>query len=83
MTAVLHRVYRGAAGLVLLFGVAQLALWASRVSPATFPLPSVVLGSAAETFTDMMDTARSARLELLIVILIVAELIIGAATLFR
>ena len=42
-----------------------------------------VLGSAAETFTDMMDTARSARLELLIVILIVAELIIAAVTLIR
>jgi uncharacterized Rmd1/YagE family protein len=42
-----------------------------------------VLSSAAQTFTDMMDTARSARLELLIVILIVAELIIGAVTLFR
>jgi uncharacterized Rmd1/YagE family protein len=42
-----------------------------------------VLGSAAETFTDMMDTARSARLELLIVLLIVAELIIAAVTLFR
>jgi uncharacterized Rmd1/YagE family protein len=42
-----------------------------------------VLGSAAQTFTDMMDTARSARLELLIVILIVAELVIGAVALFR
>jgi required for meiotic nuclear division protein 1 len=42
-----------------------------------------VLASAAETFTDMMDTARSARLELLIVVLIVAELIIAATTLFR
>jgi uncharacterized Rmd1/YagE family protein len=42
-----------------------------------------VVGSAAETFTDLIDTARSARLELLIVILILAELIIGAATLFR
>lgn len=42
-----------------------------------------VVGSAAETFTDMMDTARSARLELLIVILILAELLIGAAALFR
>jgi uncharacterized Rmd1/YagE family protein len=41
------------------------------------------LASAAETFTDLMDTARSARLELLIVILIVAELAIAAATLFR
>jgi len=42
-----------------------------------------VIGSAAETFTDLMDTARSARLELLIVLLIVAELIIGAVTLVR
>src|SRR5580692_8604683 len=53
MPAVLHRAYRGrsvflgSAGLVLLFGAAQLALWAGRVSPATFPLPSAVLGSAA------------------------------------
>jgi hypothetical protein len=31
----------------------------------------------------VMDTARSARLELLIVLLIVAELIIGAVPLFR
>jgi len=31
----------------------------------------------------MMDTARSARLELLIVILIVAELIIAAVTMFH
>jgi required for meiotic nuclear division protein 1 len=42
-----------------------------------------VLSSAAQTFTDMMDTARSARLELLIVILIVAELVIAAVALFR
>jgi uncharacterized Rmd1/YagE family protein len=42
-----------------------------------------VLGSVAETFMDMMDTARSARLELLIVILIVAELIIAAVTMLR
>lgn len=42
-----------------------------------------VLASAAETFTDMMDTQRSARLEFLIVILILAELILGAATLLR
>jgi uncharacterized Rmd1/YagE family protein len=42
-----------------------------------------VIVSAAETFTDLMDTARSARLELLIVLLIVAELIIGAITLIR
>jgi uncharacterized Rmd1/YagE family protein len=42
-----------------------------------------VVGSAAQTFTDMMDTARSTRLELLIVILIFAELIIAAVALFR
>ena len=42
-----------------------------------------VVGSAAETFTDLIDTARSARLELLIVILILAELVIGAVTMFR
>ena len=42
-----------------------------------------VISTAAQTFTDMMDTARSARLELLIVILILAELVIAAATLFR
>lgn len=42
-----------------------------------------VLASAAETFTDMMDTQRSARLEFLIVILIVAELVLGAATLWH
>jgi NitT/TauT family transport system permease protein len=48
MPTVLHRAYRGAAGLVLLFGVAQLAVWASGVKPATFPLPSAVLSSAAD-----------------------------------
>ncbi len=42
-----------------------------------------VVGSAAETFTDMMDTARSARLELLIVILILVEIVIAAVALFR
>ena len=42
-----------------------------------------VLASVAETFTDMMDTARSARLELLIVLLIIAEIIIAAVTMFR
>lgn len=42
-----------------------------------------VISTAAQTFTDMMDTARSARLELLVVVLILAELVITAATLFR
>ena len=41
------RGYRGAAGLVAAFGAAQLALWAGRVGPATFPLPSAVLDAAA------------------------------------
>ncbi len=48
MPAVLRRFYLGAAGLVLLFGAAQLALWAGRVDPGTFPLPSAVLASAAD-----------------------------------
>lgn len=42
-----------------------------------------VVSAAAETFTDMIDTQRSARLEFLIVFLILAELIIAAVTLFR
>jgi required for meiotic nuclear division protein 1 len=42
-----------------------------------------VIGTVAETFTDMIDTARSARLEILIVILILAELVIGIVALFR
>jgi NitT/TauT family transport system permease protein len=48
MPAALRRFYLGAAGLILLFGAAQLALWAGRVDPATFPLPSTVLSSAAD-----------------------------------
>lgn len=42
-----------------------------------------VIANAAQTFTDMIDTARSTRLELLIVILILAELVITAITLLR
>ncbi|HWA30625.1 MAG TPA: RMD1 family protein [Rhizomicrobium sp.] len=42
-----------------------------------------VVANAAETFTDLVDTQRSARLELLIVILILAELIIAAGSLFH
>ena len=42
-----------------------------------------VVGSAAETFTDIIDTARSTRLEILIVLLIFAELVIAAAALWR
>jgi len=46
-SAGLRRGYRGAAGLLVLLGAAQLALWAARVSPQVFPLPSAVLSSAA------------------------------------
>jgi uncharacterized Rmd1/YagE family protein len=42
-----------------------------------------VVASAAQTFTDLIDTARSTRLEIFIVILIFAELIIAAVALFR
>ena len=42
-----------------------------------------VVASAAQTFTDMMDTARSMRLEVLIVMLILAELIIAGVTLLK
>lgn len=42
-----------------------------------------VIASAAETFTDMMDTARSTRLEILIVVLILAELIIAVIALVK
>lgn len=41
-----------------------------------------VVASAAETFTDMIDTARSTRLEILIVVLICAELAVTVITLF-
>ena len=42
-----------------------------------------VVASAAQTFTDMMDTARSTRLEILIVVLILAELIIAGIALIK
>jgi NitT/TauT family transport system permease protein len=42
--AVLRRTALGAAGLAVLFGVAQLAVWLSGASRLTFPLPSMVLG---------------------------------------
>ena len=46
-----RRGYRGAAGLLLVLGAAQLALWAAQVSPTAFPLPSAVLDSAAHLGT--------------------------------
>lgn len=42
--AVFRRGALGAAGLVVLFGVAQLAVWLSGANRLTFPLPSTVLG---------------------------------------
>jgi uncharacterized Rmd1/YagE family protein len=42
-----------------------------------------VIAAAAETFTDLIDTARSTRLEILIVLLILAELVVAAIPLFR
>lgn len=44
----MRRVVLGAIGFVVVFGAAQLALWAGRVSPASFPLPSAVLVSALD-----------------------------------
>jgi NitT/TauT family transport system permease protein len=41
-------VYRGAAGLVLVVAVAQLALWAGGADQEDFPLPTSVLTSAAD-----------------------------------
>jgi NitT/TauT family transport system permease protein len=51
-SAGLRRGYRGAAGLLALFGAAQLALWAGRVNPEILPLPSAVLASAAGLATN-------------------------------
>jgi uncharacterized Rmd1/YagE family protein len=42
-----------------------------------------VIAAAAETFTDLIDTARSTRLEILIVLLILAELVVAVITLLR
>jgi NitT/TauT family transport system permease protein len=45
MTALVRRACFGAAGLILLFGVAELAMRAGGVNQAVFPLPSTVLNS--------------------------------------
>jgi uncharacterized Rmd1/YagE family protein len=42
-----------------------------------------VIAAAAETFTDLIDTARSTRLEILIVLLILAEIVVASIPLFR
>jgi NitT/TauT family transport system permease protein len=77
MPAVLRRAYRGAAGLVLLFGAAQLALWAGRVSPATFPLPSAVLGSTADlarngSFLASVGSTMEAWAEAMVIAVVIA-----------
>jgi len=51
-SAGLRRGYRGAVGLLALFGIAQLVLWASHVNPAIFPLPSAVLVNAVQLATN-------------------------------
>lgn len=47
MTETLRRVALGTIGVVAVLGATELALWASGVSSAVFPPPSVVLASAA------------------------------------
>jgi NitT/TauT family transport system permease protein len=48
MTAGIRRSILGAAGIVAVFGLAQLAMWAGGVDQAVFPLPSAVLASTAD-----------------------------------
>ncbi len=48
MTVLLRRASLGVAGLVGVTGAAQLALWAGRVNPTLFPLPSTVLAQAVD-----------------------------------
>jgi NitT/TauT family transport system permease protein len=51
-SAGLRRGYRGAAGLLALFGAAQLALWVGRVDPTIFPPPSAILVNAVQLATN-------------------------------
>jgi len=50
----LRRACLGTVGVLVVFGAAQLAMWAARVDPVIFPLPSVVLGSAADLISSGM-----------------------------
>jgi NitT/TauT family transport system permease protein len=52
VTAISRRASLGAAGLAAVFGVAELVVWAGRVDPAVFPLPSTVLGQAVSLVTN-------------------------------
>jgi len=52
VTAGIRRACPGAAGIILAFGLAQLALQAGGVSQAVFPLPSTVLSDTADVLRD-------------------------------
>jgi NitT/TauT family transport system permease protein len=52
MTAGVRRVCLGAAGMLLVFGVAQLALRAGRIDQAVFPLPTAVAGGTVDVLRD-------------------------------
>jgi NitT/TauT family transport system permease protein len=72
-----RRFYLGAAGLVLLTGAVQLALWAGRVSPQDFPPPSTVLGSVADlarngSFLASVGSTMAAWAESMVITVIIA-----------
>lgn len=52
MTTGVRRASLGVAGIVAVFGAAQLAMWAGQVDQAVFPLPSAVLASTADMVSD-------------------------------
>jgi NitT/TauT family transport system permease protein len=52
MTPGVRRTCLGAVGILLVFGAAQFAIWASGVNQEVFPLPSMVLDSAADMLRD-------------------------------
>lgn len=52
VTAGIRRACPGAVGILLVFGLAQLGLWAGGVDRAVFPPPSAVLGGTAEVLRD-------------------------------
>jgi NitT/TauT family transport system permease protein len=52
VTAAIRRTCPGAAGILLAFGAAQLAIWAGGASQAVFPLPSTVLGGTVDVLRD-------------------------------
>jgi NitT/TauT family transport system permease protein len=48
----LRRACLGVAGILAVFGAAQLAMWAGRVNPVVFPLPSAVLSGTWDMISD-------------------------------